>query len=395
MAENNRILTIEDDPIIRGNIVAFLEDSGYQMLEAEDGRQGLQQFHGNQPDLVLCDLRMPKLDGLEVLQEISRSSPDTPVIIVSGAGMIGDAIQALKRGAWDYITKPIPDMQVLEAAVNKALERSRLVKENRAYQNKLEQLNRELHDALAQLKANQQAGREVQARLLPADDQQLADFVFRHRLYPAMQLSGDFVDYFKIDQEHIGFYMVDVSGHDTGSAFVTVIVKTLMSQLVDALGDGDDTILVPNKTLHRLNDELYRQDLDKYITMFYGVLHRSEDRLIVSNGGHYPFPLLFDGNQVRQLNTKGRPVGLFNDVQFINNELHLPSDFLLVVLSDGIFELMPEKTNKECYGHLLASIDSTKMSLDELKDVIGLQDVSQLLDDVALLAITRQSENVR
>jgi serine phosphatase RsbU (regulator of sigma subunit) len=395
MAESKRILTIEDDPTIRANIVAYLEDSGYEMLEAADGLQGLEQFRENQPDLVLCDLRMPKMDGLDVLREITQTSSDTPVIVVSGAGMIGDAIQALKRGAWDYLTKPIPDMQILEVAVNKALDRSRLVRENRAYQAELEQLNQDLSDAVDQLKANQRAGREVQSKLLPLENQVLGDFVFRHRLFPAMHLSGDFVDYFFIDSDHVGFYMVDVSGHDAGSAFVTVIVRTLMSQMCDALKDGDETILMPNQTLQRLNDELFLQDLDKYITMFYGVIDLAGNRLVTSNGGHYPHPFLYDGSQLQQISTKGRPVGLFDEVRYINSEIRLPQDFLLLLMSDGIFELMPEKSTKACYEHLLSNVNSTDMSLEELIKVIGLGDAAQLLDDVAMLAITRRSTNVQ
>ena len=395
MHDSKLILTIEDDTTIRSNIVAYLEDSGYRMLEAADGQQGLELFRDNQPDLVLCDLRMPKMDGLDVLQEIALISPETPVIIVSGAGMVDDAIQSLKRGAWDYITKPIPDMRVLEVAVDKALERAMLLQENHAYQEQLEHLNYELNEALDVLKANQQTGQEVQARLLPEDIQHLGDYVFRHKLYPAMQLSGDFVDYFFIDAEHIGFYMVDVSGHDTGSALVTVIVKTLMSQLRDALKVGDETILIPSQTLQRLNGELFRQDLDKYITMFYGVLRYSDNRLVVSNGGHYPFPLLCDGSQVTQIDIKGRPVGLFDDVQYANKEIQLPCKFLLLVLSDGIFELMPGKSNKECYAHLLSGIGDTEMTLEELGKVIGLEDTTRLQDDVTLLAITRLSEDAR
>ena len=167
MAQSKLILTIEDDPIVRKNIVAYLTDSGYELLEAVDGHQGLELFRERQPDLVLCDLRMPKIDGLDVLKEITRVSADTPVIIVSGAGMIDDAIQALKRGAWDYLIKPISDMQVLEVAVDRAMGKLRLIEENHAYQHKLERINRELSEALIQLQANQQAGRELQARLLP------------------------------------------------------------------------------------------------------------------------------------------------------------------------------------------------------------------------------------
>ncbi|MBT8125986.1 MAG: response regulator [Gammaproteobacteria bacterium] len=395
MAARNLILTIEDDPIIRKSIVAYLGDSGYDMLEALDGQHGLELFREKQPDLVLCDLRMPKMDGLDVLQEITRVSPDTPVIIVSGAGMIDDAIQALKRGAWDYLTKPISDMQVVELAINRAIDKLRLIKENRDYQLKLEHVNRDLSEALVQLQANQQAGRELQARLLPVEHQVFGDLVFRHRLYPAMQCSGDFVDYFAIDKDRIGFYMVDVSGHDIGSAFVTVIVKTLMSQMRDALEDGDDTILAPDRTLQRLNDELFRQNLDKYVAMFYGVVDAAASRMLISNGGYYPHPLLFDDSRIRILNSKGRPVGLFDDARFINSEILLPLDFLLLLVSDGMFELMPDRSNKESYEHLLSNVNSTDMSFEELINVIGMEDASRLTDDLTMLAVSRRTRNVQ
>ena len=95
-----RILTIEDEPGIRDGIVAYLEDSGFEMLQARDGRTGLAVFREQSPDVVLCDLRLPGLDGLELLSVITSESPETPVIVVSGVGLIGDAVQALKRGAF-------------------------------------------------------------------------------------------------------------------------------------------------------------------------------------------------------------------------------------------------------------------------------------------------------
>ena len=394
MTETTRILTIEDDAIIRGNIVAYLEDNGYEMLEASDGQEGLELFLETRPDVVLCDLRMPKLDGLEVLQKIAQASPDTPVIIVSGAGMIADAIHAMQHGAWDFITKPIPDMQVLDAAVEKALDRARLLHENREYQRELERVNRELSNALQQLKADQEAGREVQAKLLPADNQDLSGFVFHRRLYPATYLSGDFVDYFSIDNRHIGFYMADVSGHDTGSAFVTVIVKTLMTQLRDALEkDQDETILAPARTLDRINEELYRQELDKYITIFYGVIDVEENRMRASNGGQFPYPILFDGRNAREVNARSRPVGLFESVQFPSKEVELPQNFQLLLVSDGIFELMPEKSNKEQYEDLLTRVANTAQPLEDIAAEIELNYRGQLADDVTLLAIHRQTEN--
>jgi len=127
------ILTVDDDEFVREILVAYLEDSGFSVLQADNGRTGLETFRQESPDLVMLDLRMPEMDGLEVLSYITGESPETPVILVSGMGTIGDAIKALKLGAWDYIAKPIHDMGVLEHAVNKALERAEFLEAKKQY----------------------------------------------------------------------------------------------------------------------------------------------------------------------------------------------------------------------------------------------------------------------
>lgn len=139
-----KILIIDDENYIRESIWNFLEDYGHELVEAENGRQGLEMFKREKPDMVLCDLRMPEMDGLEVLENIRQLSPKTPVIIISGAGNISDTVQALRLGAWDYIFKPIQDMDVLNHAVNKAFERVEFIREKNQYQIDLEAANHEL-----------------------------------------------------------------------------------------------------------------------------------------------------------------------------------------------------------------------------------------------------------
>jgi putative two-component system response regulator len=133
------ILVVDDEEPIRQTVGYYLEDNDYNVLEAENGRAGLELFEQKKPDLVLVDLRMPEVDGLDVLAHIAGQSPDTPVIVISGTGIIADVVEALRLGAWDYILKPIEDMSVLLHAVNKALERSRLIRENREYSQQLEE----------------------------------------------------------------------------------------------------------------------------------------------------------------------------------------------------------------------------------------------------------------
>ncbi len=132
------ILIIDDEEPVRKSIRNFLEDCGYGVLEAENGRIGLEIYERENPDLLLIDLRMPEVDGLEVLWTVVERSPETPAIVVSGAGAIADVIEALHLGAWDYVRKPIEDILVLRHAVEKSLDRARLIRENLIYRERLE-----------------------------------------------------------------------------------------------------------------------------------------------------------------------------------------------------------------------------------------------------------------
>ncbi len=134
-----KVLTIDDEIIVRENIAAYLEDSGHEVLQAGDGAKGLELFRIVKPDIVLCDLRMPKVDGLEVLDAVRKEAPETPIIMISGTGVLHDVIEALRLGAWDYIIKPIHDMGVLDHALNKSIERANLIRENRLYRENLEE----------------------------------------------------------------------------------------------------------------------------------------------------------------------------------------------------------------------------------------------------------------
>lgn len=146
-----KILVIDDEIYIRDSVISYLEDFGFEVVDAENGRIGLELFDTKKPDLVLCDLRMPEMDGLEVLAGVRQKNPKIPIIIVSGAGNLSDTVEALRLGAWDYIIKPIQDMNVLHHAVNKAFERAELIREKHRYKEDLETANKELRHSLETL----------------------------------------------------------------------------------------------------------------------------------------------------------------------------------------------------------------------------------------------------
>ncbi|MBU3715351.1 MAG: sigma-54-dependent Fis family transcriptional regulator [Ferruginibacter sp.] len=130
------ILIIDDEKSIRNVLKDILQHEGYQVEEAPDGEQGIKQFQSKTFDLVLCDIKMPKMDGMEVLQQMMAVNPEIPVIMISGHGSIENAVEAVKKGAYDFISKP-PDLNRLLITLRNALDKNTLVKETRILKKKV------------------------------------------------------------------------------------------------------------------------------------------------------------------------------------------------------------------------------------------------------------------
>jgi two-component sensor histidine kinase len=135
-----RILCVDDEPAIRMSIEAFLQDMGFEVSTAPDGTTALALAGSSEFDAILLDLAMPGMSGLETLKRLTQNKPSLPVVVVSGTGSIQDVIAALRLGAWDFITKPIEDMALLFHSLDRAMERARLLRENRLHRDRLEML---------------------------------------------------------------------------------------------------------------------------------------------------------------------------------------------------------------------------------------------------------------
>ncbi|UWY28322.1 sigma-54 dependent transcriptional regulator [Flavobacterium sp. TR2] len=134
----SKILIVEDEAAIRRVLVKILseENDSYQVDEAEDGIAGLEKIKNNDYDLVLCDIKMPKMDGVEVLEEVKKIKPEIPMVMISGHGDMETAIQTMRLGAFDYISKP-PDLNRLLNTVRNALDKKQLVVENKILKKKV------------------------------------------------------------------------------------------------------------------------------------------------------------------------------------------------------------------------------------------------------------------
>lgn len=376
--------------MVRESLAAYLEDSNFKVLQALNGLQGLQIFESEQPDLVICDLRMPQIDGLELIRRIRQTASETPIIVLSGAGVMSDAVEALRLGAADYLIKPLEDLAVLEHSVRRALDRAYLRVENQRYRDKLEAANRELQASLNLLQEDQNAGRQVQMNMLPVTPWSIEGLEFSHRIIPSLYLSGDFVDYFRVDERRVAFYLADVSGHGASSAFVTVLLKFMTTRLLyESRRNGTLPEFKPSEVLAHINRGLINTKLGKHVTMLGGVIDLEKNCLTYSIGGHLPLPVLFVDGQASYLEGRGLPVGLFDDASYDDRVMELPPSFSLSLFSDGILDVLPGATLKEKEALLPEQVAAAGGTLDGLRQVFGLANLAEMPDDIALLVLSR------
>ena len=400
--QGRKVLLIDDDTIVRESIAAYLDDSGFEVIEATDGQSGIDRFLEDKPELVITDLRMPKVDGLSLLRKLADKQPEipAPVIVISGAGGMADVVEALRMGASDYIVKPIVDMKVLEHAIRHCLDRVDLLQQNQKYKQELEAANRELKESLRLLEQDQRAGLQLQLKMFPQEPLDVNKYHVEYKLIPSLYLSGDFLeysDYEKNSDGHpaIGFYLADVSGHGSSSAFVTALLHHLSVRLTRrnekfSKSNQQRPAAKPADILAFFNRELLAIGIDKYVTMFLGLIDTVTGKMDYSVAGHLPMPVLYAEGDAHYLEGSGMPLGIVPDVEYYNYQLQLPEAFSLCMFSDGVLEVLPAQGLLKQEDFLLQIVKDGNYSLDKLDKVLHLSELKEVPDDIAIMTITRQ-----
>ena len=163
----SNILIIDDEKAIRKTLSEILSYEGYKIEEAGDGEEGLKKFRDRNFEVVLCDIKMPKLDGIEFLDKAREHNPDIPVIMISGHGTIETAVEAVKKGAYDYIAKP-PDLNRLLITIRNAMDKNNLVAEAKVLKRKVSKVEQMIGESgpIVKIKETIEKVAPTDARLL-------------------------------------------------------------------------------------------------------------------------------------------------------------------------------------------------------------------------------------
>ncbi len=378
--ENRKILYIEDDSLImelfRASFEQFLPHTTF--YGASTGKEGLEIARTIHPHLIMLDMGLPDMAGIDILIELKKDPhfTATPVIVVTGSTDSDDKMAALENGAIDFLSKP--------CNIRELIARITLHLRQIDYIQKIEEKN-------AQLEEDLEAGRKIQFKLLPPKQREIGPFTFNGFLFPSMHLSGDFLDYFPIDERYTGFYIADVSGHGVSSAFVTVFLKSFVQNALEQYHGGvEKDIINPDKLCSKLNRNLLDERLGKYMTAFYAVMDSQTNTLTYTIAGQYPFPIITHMGSTRYLSGTNVPLGLFPQSEYSAETISLDDIHEIILISDGVLEILPHPTLREKQSFLLNITQKTDITIDSLVEAFGLQERTSLPDDITFLLVQRR-----
>lgn len=395
MAYSGKVLVIDDDPDRASELASLTASAGFSSSVAGSRDVPVANFgEGSDWDVVLCDVHATPeawaADGVS-LRELNVQ---VPVMMFSNESRSAGMMRALQLGANDFFATPVEDEEALFASMGRCVRLRSMARELRRSHQALEATNRELRNTVRVLKKDQQAGRQVQMRMLPTSPMVVGNYMFSHTIIPSLYLSGDFTDYFTVDEHYVVFFMADVSGHGSSSAFATVLLKNLFARKrSDYLRRSDRTILSPVNMLKLANRELLELDVGKYATMVVGVLDLLANTLRYSVAGHLPLPVLVSDAGASYLQGQGNAVGMLEDAHYSEQQLALPQAFMLAQFSDGILEILPPRGLVDKETFFLNVFSQTADTPEELVSRLGLDSADTAPDDIAALFISKRADN--
>ncbi|TDG14146.1 response regulator [Seongchinamella unica] len=385
-------LVADDDPERLEELAALVTELGFTALKYTDANAAREFLH-TRPDLdaILCKMDMEGLSWSSAERTLREMDVQIPVILFSDEAEASRMMRALRVGASDFFVRPVEDVEALRRSLNRCVRQRQVRRELEESRRSLQAANTELTGTIEMLEQDQQAGRQVQLRMLPVSPLVLGDYVFSHTVIPSLYLSGDFTDYFTVGDHFVTFFMADVSGHGSSSAFATVLLKNLFARKrSDFLRRNDDTILSPVALLKRANKEIMDLEVGKFATMVVGVLDMACNSLRYSVAGHLPQPVLVSGDGARYLRGEGSAVGIIDNASYEEHMIDLPDSFMLALFSDGILEILPPKNLIEKEKYFLNVFEQTANSPEEMVTRLGLDQVDTAPDDIAALFISKR-----
>ena len=367
----SNILIIDDERAIRKTLGEILSYEGYKIEEASDGEEGLKKFRETTFDVVLCDIKMPKLDGIEFLDKAREANPDVPIIMISGHGTIETAVEAVKKGAFDYISKP-PDLNRLLITLRNAMDKTSLVSEAKVLKRKVSRVQDMIGNspAIQRIKDTIEKVAPTEARVMITGENGVGkELVARWLHEKSNRASGALVE---VNCAAIPGELIEseLFGHEKGS--FTSAIKQRIGKFEQANGGtlfldeiGDMSLSAQAKVLRALQEgKITRVGGDKEISVDVRVVAATNKDLL------------------KEVEEKNFRLDLYHRLSVIL--IHVPS---LNERRDDIPQLVDKFLENICAEYGIAKKEIEKPAMDALKEYEWTGNIRELKNVVERLVI--------
>jgi sigma-B regulation protein RsbU (phosphoserine phosphatase) len=392
------------------------EGQGYELIEAHDGDEAFRKIVTEKPDLVLLDLKMPRRHGLDVLREIRTNEElkDIPVIVLTVVSDTNEKIAALENGANDFLLKP-PLASELRARVNTQLNLRNATqvlinythkleeavesktRELKGYANRLEEMVEEKVGVIKHQNEEHlldiKSAAKIQRSLLPEKMPDVEGVRFFARYVPCERIGGDLYDVFRIDENTVGFFIADVSGHGVPSAMLTIFLKQEISYYAKSVyKNGRYSVAKPKEVLHKFNRSFIANKIGEgsyFVTIVYCIFDLQEKKLTVSIAGHHALPVIKrNDGRLETIELRGYPIGWFEvDEEYKEHRYQLGAGDTLFLYTDGLLDIARGKGRIDFNNvHALFQRDDMEEALDRMIRSYRKRKKRER-DDVTLLAM--------
>ncbi|MEN2775969.1 SpoIIE family protein phosphatase [Acetivibrio clariflavus] len=382
----SKILVIDNEITILDNIKFALELENNEVITFSNSETGLDYFNKNYSsiDVVLTNIKMPNISGIEILRKIKKIMPEMGVIILTDHGDLETAIQVMKEGAFEYITKPITNDK-LTIAINNAINKKNLLLENA-------RIHRELLEHKNYLQGLHDSAEKILKNMLPKKLPDISGFDFAVEYKSCDSVGGDMYDISDIG-DYICFYVFDVSSHGILASVISTIIKSFLKNIEYNYKQGINKRRFPEIVLDLNMMLLSNTEQNVFATLLLGFIDKKSKTLYTVSAGHInQFIIRKDGSHV-PLESTGPILGVFEDAMYNCCVNQLYQNDKIWLFTDGLIEASPDEETPPFGEDMLLSLlkKNTGTNLaDTVKEVVyAVKNYSKetFFDDITLLGI--------
>ena len=333
----------EDDFIIARDTFAEIKGQRFSLTWKSDYGSALEAALKDSFDICFFDYNLGAKNGLELLQEAKENGCKTPIILLTGQGDREIDMEAMRRGAADYLVKGKYDANLIERSIRYAIAQTKMLNALKDSENHLKATNESLQKTMELISSEMNMASQLQRSMLPNNLGNIKGVRLAAQYIPCESIGGDLYDLIEIDEDNVAVLILDVMGHGVPSALVTALAKFAFSRNIKK---GRR----PKEVMTRVNREI-RDTLTSefYLTAFLGILDKSKKEFVYTRAGH-PLPMLVRKNAtaVELLTSAGMPIALIEDINFDEQKVALASGDKIFMYTDGIVE--SQNTQKQIFG---------------------------------------------